>query len=96
VTARIDHAGAGAAAAAAAPSADGTRAGAGFAAALERALGDLDRGAGTPAATEAPLDARAALELQAAVYREAERVELASKLLDHGLAALKTVLQTRL
>jgi hypothetical protein len=37
-----------------------------------------------------------ALELQARVYREAERAELISKLVDHTVGAVKTILQTRL
>lgn len=63
-----------------------------FADALRRTLAAVDE---TPRpGPEAP-DARAALALQAAVYRHAERVELASRLLDHGVSAVKTVLQTR-
>lgn len=45
------------------------------------------------AATGRPLDP--AIELQVRVYREAERVELVSKLVDHAVSAAKTVLQTK-
>ena len=63
---------------------------------LARALGDLDRSAANASPpTAGALDTRGALELQIAVYRHAERVELTSRLIDHGLSAVKTVLQTR-
>lgn len=61
---------------------------------LEQTLTGIDRGIAVPGTTE-PLDARGALELQAAVYRHAERLEITSRLLDHGVGAVKTVLQTR-
>lgn len=36
------------------------------------------------------------LRLQVEMYRQAEQIELASKLLDHGVSAVKTILQTRI
>lgn len=66
-----------------------------FARVFERAVGAL---AHEPAALRletGDLDANAALALQADVYRHAERLELTSKLLDHGVGAVKTLLQTR-
>jgi hypothetical protein len=69
----------------------------GFARAFEQALRRLDRpDAPATGTATAELDARAALELQAAVYRRAEEIELASRLLDHGVSAVKTILQTRI
>ncbi len=67
-----------------------------FSRVFEQAVRDVDRAIAIPdiEATE-PLDARGALELQAAVYRHAERVEIVSRIVDHGVAAVKTVLQTR-
>ena len=35
------------------------------------------------------------LILQARIYREAERIELVSKLIDHSVGAMKTILQSR-
>ena len=72
------------------------RATGGFRAALDgavRALERADRPVSAPDATG--VDAASALALQAEIYRQAERVELASKLLDHAVGAVKTVLQTR-
>jgi hypothetical protein len=70
--------------------------GATFARVLARALADVDRSAaGLATSNGAALDARQSLELQAAVYRHVERLELASRLIDHGISAVKTVLQTR-
>ena len=68
----------------------------GFRTALEGAMRALER-AGAPVAPRPPgeVDAASALALQAEIYRQAERVELASKLLDHAVGAVKTVLQTK-
>lgn len=49
----------------------------------------------TPRASAIPTDASRALALQAEIYRDAERVELVSKLVDHAVSAVKTLLQTR-
>ena len=65
-----------------------------FAEALARAAGRLDAGPKALVAAEA-LEPRRVVELQLAVYRHAERVELASKLADHAIGAVKTLLQTR-
>ena len=40
-------------------------------------------------------DPAALLAAQAALYREAERIELASRVVDQGVGAVKTLLQTR-
>jgi hypothetical protein len=65
------------------------RGGSEFARALARAVADLDRAAPTvPSGAGAALDARAALELQLAVYRHVERVELAARLADHPVSAV--------
>jgi hypothetical protein len=65
-----------------------------FAQVLARAAGRLDAGPRPLGAAEA-LEPRRVVELQLAVYRHAERVELASKLADHAIGAIKTLLQTR-
>jgi hypothetical protein len=92
VSARVDAA----AQAAVAGSRLGASGSTGFRAALERALGSLDRATPSLDATRAgAIDAQSALELQAEVYRYAERVELTSKLVDHTIGAAKTLLQTR-
>ena len=47
-------------------------------------------------ALDAPLPVSgSALELQVAAYRHAEHVELATRLADHAVGAVKTILQTR-
>ena len=67
-----------------------------FAATLERASRALESPVASAARASGPTSPMAeAIELQARVYRDAERVELASKLLDHAVGAVKTVLQTR-
>jgi hypothetical protein len=67
-----------------------------FARALERAMERLDAAPGSGAADVArSLEPRRLLELQAAVYAHAERVEIVSKLADHAVGAVKTLLQTR-
>jgi len=74
----------------------GGRAGGGFRAALDgavRALERADTRVTAPASGE--VDAASSLALQAEIYRQAERVELTSKLLDHAVGSVKTVLQTR-
>lgn len=65
-----------------------------FAEVLTRAIRSVDERA-SAAGSPANLDAAAALRLQASVYREAERVELVSKLVDHAVGSIKTLLQTR-
>lgn len=40
-------------------------------------------------------DAARSLALQAEVYRQSERVELVSRLVDHAVGAVKTLLQSR-
>ena len=80
--------------AAAAPPAT-PRQGSSFAQTLERAMGAVERSSGATAAV-GDLGPAEALALQATLYRHAERLELASKLLDHGVGAIKTLLQTRL
>jgi hypothetical protein len=66
----------------------------GFAAAFERALRALERGSAEPPRVS-ELDAERTLALQASTYRQVERVELVSRLVDHGVGAVKTILQTR-
>jgi hypothetical protein len=67
-----------------------------FVQALERAMSRLDATPGVDAARAAgPLDPGRILELQTAVYEHAERVEIVSKLADHAVGAVKTLLQTR-
>ena len=67
-----------------------------FAAELSRALGALATGdlASLTAAASAGEEG-SLLAAQAAIYRHAERVELASKLVDYGVGGIKTILQTR-
>ena len=73
------------------PGERGTRS---FADAVAKAAASLD--ASPPASPNgSQLDATSALELQAAVYRHAERIELASKIVDLGVGAIRTLLQTR-
>lgn len=67
-----------------------------FAHALERAFERLDETPGVDAAGAArALDPQRILALQAAVYRHAEHVEIVSKVADHAVGAVKTLLQTR-
>jgi hypothetical protein len=66
-----------------------------FAAELARAFDAIDRGDGgriDAATADAP---GALLEIQMAVYRHAERLELASKIVDYAVGSVKTILQTR-
>ena len=65
-----------------------------FADAVSRAVASIDASAPAPS-VDASLDAAQALELQAAVYRHAERIELTSKIVDLGVGAIRTLLQTR-
>lgn len=59
-------------------------------------LAAIDRSStAAPAAAPGHVGAPQALALQAEVYRHAERVELVSRLLDHAVGAVKTLLQTR-
>jgi hypothetical protein len=67
-----------------------------FSETLERALARVDRFESTSATAVSDLDARTALELQASVYMQEERFELISRLVDHGVSAVKTILQTRI
>ena len=67
----------------------------GFAGALDHALRALEPQRATSVAATGELDPAAALALQASIYRDAERLELASKLLDYGVGAVKTILQTK-
>ena len=74
------------------PSAHGANAPSRFADALERALRS-----GRPSAADlSTQDPRELLELQASLYRDAQRLELASRAVDHAVGALKTLLQTRM
>ena len=66
-----------------------------FARALERAAALVDSAGNAPAVSAVPLDGGAALRLQLSVYRRAEQLELASRVLDSGVSAVKTILQTR-
>lgn len=78
------------------PAAEAPGAAARFARALERAAASGGVGGDAAARSSAPLGAAEALALQADLYARAERLELTSKLLDHGVGAVKTLLQTRL
>ena len=66
-----------------------------FANLFDRAVALADATGAAPATLGDAADARSALELQLVVYRRAERLELASKVLDSGVSAIKTILQTR-
>ena len=68
-----------------------------FASVLRDAVQTAERGraARTPDAAQVTDPARA-LALQAAIYRHAEQVEIVSKVVDHAVSAMKTILQTRL
>lgn len=52
---------------------------------------------GTPSVSRISENSEAAraLALQAEIYQQAERVEIVSKLVDHAVSAVKTLLQTR-
>jgi hypothetical protein len=66
-----------------------------FARALDRAAALVDSAGGPGTVPAEPLDGAAALRLQLSVYRRAEQLELASRVLDSGVSAVKTILQTR-
>lgn len=53
----------------------------------------LDPGAGRAVDASSPASLLAA---QAALYREVHRLEIAARILDQGVSAVKTILQTRL
>jgi hypothetical protein len=67
-----------------------------FAGAIGRAIAALDRSSRIPSGRDAADgQPESLLAAQAALYREAETVELAARLVDHAVGAIKTVLQTR-
>lgn len=67
-----------------------------FAAVLRDAVSAADRSRtpSLPIRTDVSETARH-LALQAEVYRESERVEIVSRLVDHAVSAVKTLLQSR-
>jgi hypothetical protein len=67
-----------------------------FATILRDAVNAADRGRtpSLPVRADASDTARS-LALQAEVYRESERVEIVSRLVDHAVSAVKTLLQSR-
>jgi hypothetical protein len=75
---------------------DRTSAARGFARSLERALASVDADAARGGADAVRTsDPQRLLELQSAIYRHAERVEIVSRLADHAVGTIKTILQTR-
>lgn len=71
-------------------------AGPSFSRVLRDAMRSVERNGVAPGRTSPiPHDSLRALELQAEIYRHSERVELVSKLVDHTVSAVKTLLQTR-
>jgi hypothetical protein len=69
---------------------------AGFGETLERVVASLDRTGQSPQTIAADASPSSLLAAQAELYRDAERIELASRLLDHSVSAIKTILQTRI
>lgn len=68
-----------------------------FASVLRDAVQSAERGRAARSQEASPVtDPARALALQAAIYRHAEQVEIVSKVVDHAVSAMKTILQTRL
>ena len=68
-----------------------------FASVLRDAVQAAERGRSARTPDTPPVtDTARALALQASIYRHAEQVEIVSKVVDHAVSAMKTILQTRL
>jgi hypothetical protein len=65
-----------------------------FEATVARAARALDEAVTAPRPSTTA-DPAALLATQAEIYRHAERLELASRVVDHAVGAVKTILQTR-
>ncbi len=78
------------------PASTAAQANSSFASFLRKAVESADRAHAKALPAPPPgNDTARALALQAEVYRQAERVELASRLVDHAVGAVKTLLQSR-